>query len=94
MISFDSARKVGGDDPLRPVRDAMVSLDEVRTVQVRDRLDHVIDQLGPGGAALVLDGERLVGSLRTRDLESWLNVRRSSAAPPPGPIQAPPRPDR
>jgi Zn-dependent protease len=97
MISFGSARKVGGDDPLRPVRDAMVSLDEVRTVQVGDRLDHVIDQLGPGGAALVLDGERLVGSRRTRDLESWLNGHRSAAAPPPSPsrpIQAPPRPDR
>jgi Zn-dependent protease len=97
MISFGSARKIGGEDPLRPVRDAMVSLEEIRTVQVADRLDHVIDELGPGGAALVLDDERLVGSVRSRDLEAWLNGQRARTPPAPPPsarVDAPPRPDR
>jgi Zn-dependent protease len=98
VISFESARKIGSDDPLRPVRDAMVPLSEVRTVEAGDRLDHVFDGLGPGGAALVLDGGRLVGAIRSRDLEAWLNAKRGGASHPPGMSPAaahvPPRPDR
>lgn len=99
VISFASARKLGSEDPLRPVGDAMVGLEEVRTVQAGDRLDHVFDALGPGGAALVLDGRSLVGAIRSRDLEAWLNARRAAgpSAPPSGSqatAHVPPRPDR
>jgi Zn-dependent protease/CBS domain-containing protein len=90
MLSFRSARRIGADDPLRPVADGMVPLDDVRTVQATDRLDAVVDTLS-SGAALVLDGERLVGSVRARDLEHWLNRRSAHAVTP---ERVPPRPDR
>jgi Zn-dependent protease len=90
MLSFRSARRIGADDPLRPVVDGMVPLDDVRTVQASDRLDAVVDTLS-SGAALVLDGERLVGSVRAGDLDQWLNRRSAHAGTP---EHLPPRPDR
>lgn len=91
MISFRSARRVGAGDPLRPVRDAMTPIREVRTVRPTDSLDRVLDALGTAGAALVLDGETLAGSIGSADLEAWLRDRgrRSTPATP-----VPPRPDR
>jgi len=51
----------------------------------------VLDALGTAGAALVLDGETLAGSIGSADLEAWLRDRgrRSTPATP-----VPPRPDR
>jgi Zn-dependent protease/predicted transcriptional regulator len=93
MVSFRSARRIGAEDPLRPVRDGMIPIGEVRTVQAHDPLDVVVDALASGGAALVLEGGRLVGSIGSADLEAWLgggsaSSRSISASP------APPRPDR
>jgi hypothetical protein len=90
MLSFRSARRIGADDPLRPVVDGMVPLGDVRTVQASDRLDGVVDTLS-SGAALVLDGERLVGSVRATDLEHWLNRRSGRGVTA---ERVPPRPDR
>ena len=93
MVSFGSARRVGAEDPLRPVRDGMIPIGEVRTVQAEDSLDAVMDTLASGGAALVLEGDRLVGSIGSADLEKWL-----SGGPGRSPSSAvssiPPRPDR
>lgn len=91
MVSFRSARRIGAEDPLRPVRDGMIPIGEVRTVQAHDPLDVVVDALASGGAALVLEGGRLVGSIGSADLEAWLgggSASSISASP------APPRPDR
>ena len=91
MISFQSARKLGVEDPLRPARDAMIPVADVRTVQAGQRLDEVVDVVGGGGAALVLEGDELAGSIRAIDLETWLN---GSRRPSPATLTAPPRPDR
>lgn len=93
MVSFRSARRIGAEDPLRPVRDGMIPIAEVQTVQVDDSLDVVVDALASGGAALVLEGNRLVGSIGSRDLEIWLGE--GSASSRPSSISStPPRPDR
>jgi CBS domain-containing protein len=92
MVSLRSARRVGAEDPLRPVRDGMIPIGEVRTVQADDPLDVVVDALASGGAALVLQGDRLVGSIGSRDLETWLGRGSASSRSPTSP--APPRPDR
>ena len=93
MVSLRSARRVGAEDPLRPVRDGMIPIGEVRTVQASDPLDVVVDTLATGGAALVLEGDRLVGSIGSRDLETWLDGG-SATSPSPSGSPAPPRPDR
>lgn len=93
MVSLRSARRVGAEDPLRPVRDGMIPIGEVRTVQANDPLDVVVDTLASGGAALVLEGDRLVGSIGSRDLETWLEGGSASSRLPSG-SPAPPRPDR
>ena len=92
MVSLRSARRVGAEDPLRPVRDGMIPIGEVRTVQADDPLDVVVDALASGGAALVLEGDRLVGSIGSRDLEIWLGGSATPRSPSDSP--APPRPDR
>jgi Zn-dependent protease len=93
MVSLRSARRVGAEDPLRPVRDGMIPIGEVRTVQADDPLDVVVDALASGGAALVLKGDRLVGSIGSSDLETWLAGGSASSRSPSG-SPAPPRPDR
>ena len=93
MVSFRSARRIGAEDPLRPVRDGMIPIGEVRTIQADDPLDVVIDALASGGAALVLEGDRLVGSIGPADLEAWLGGG-SRPSRSPSASQAPPRPDR
>jgi Zn-dependent protease len=93
MVSLRSARRVGAEDPLRPVRDGMIPIGEVRTVQADDPLDVVVDALASGGAALVLKGDRLVGSIGSSDLETWLGGGSAASRSPSG-SPAPPRPDR
>jgi Zn-dependent protease/predicted transcriptional regulator len=99
VISFESARRLGAQDPMRPVRDGMVPLDEVATIQVDARLDSALDTLAAGRAALVMDDGRLVGSLRPSDVQRWLETRTGGAvAAPGGGLQGdgspPARPDR
>jgi Zn-dependent protease len=93
MVSFRSARRVGAEDPLRPVRDGMIPIADVRTVQAADSLDVVMDALASGAAALVLEGDRLVGSIGARDLEIWLGAGSASSRSPSA-SSVPPRPDR
>jgi Zn-dependent protease len=93
MVSFASARRVGAEDPLRPVRDGMIPVTDVRTVQAAAPLDVVMDALASGGAALVLEGGRLVGSIDVRDLDAWLGAVTSSSRSPSASF-VPPRPDR
>jgi Zn-dependent protease len=94
MISFETARRVGGLDPLRPARDGMVPLREVAVVRPDTGLAEALRAVGPGRAALVLDGDdALVGSLRPIDVESWLRARRAGATSARVSEEAPPRPD-
>jgi Zn-dependent protease/CBS domain-containing protein len=76
MLSFDAARTVGQHDPLRPVRDAMLPLDESLIVRSDERLDVVSDRL-TGHEAMVADDGRLVGTISTADLNRWLAGHRN-----------------
>jgi predicted transcriptional regulator len=91
-ISKDSARRVGGRDPMRPARDGLVPMAVARSVQVDNTLDDVLDLLG-GQEGMVLDDEgRLVGTIAPVDIERWYQAHLRGHHPAPaGPV--PPRPD-
>ena len=72
LLTFDAAARIGRDDPLRPVRDAMLPLGTAVTVGVGDRLDQAMDRLD-GGEGMVLADGRLVGTISAFDVERWLN---------------------
>jgi Zn-dependent protease len=71
VVSFDSARRVGMRDPLRPVRDAVIPLSDVLTAAEGEPLDRAVMRLGPGRAALVLRDGRLVGTITGRSVTRW-----------------------
>ena len=71
VITFDSARRIGMNDPLRPVRDAVIPLADVLTATEHEPLEHAVTRLGPGRAALVLRDGRLVGSINGRSVGRW-----------------------
>ncbi|MEX0756049.1 MAG: site-2 protease family protein [Actinomycetota bacterium] len=100
VISFDTARRVGARDPLRPVRDGMEPLANVPVVSADEPLDRVLVSLGPGRTGLVMEGERMLGTIGPDDISEWFEKRRGAIPAPPtgvGPIppgpSAPPRPD-
>ena len=74
VLTFASASRIGKDDPLRPVRDAIVPLPEVMTLPADTRLDRALEELN-GRAALVLDHDRLVGAISPMDVNRWLGAR-------------------
>ena len=71
MISFNSARELGGRDPLRPARDALIPLEHVLVARPEERLDEVSARLGTDRAALVLRDGRLVGAISGSGLYRW-----------------------
>ena len=75
VLTFDSARRIGRDDPLRSVRDAMVPLSKVTTVDADESLDRVIEQLSDGASALVVRAGQLVGSISGADVSRWARTR-------------------
>ena len=89
LLTFPAAAAVGQHDPLRAVRDAMLPLDDVRTVQADEPLERAIPEL-QRGAALVLRGEELVGSISANDISRWAENRERAHA---SAAETPPRPD-
>jgi Zn-dependent protease len=71
MLTFGSARDVGMLDPLRPVRDAVIPLSQVLTVDVSEPLEEAVARLGAGRSALVLDDGRLVGAITGGGVARW-----------------------
>lgn len=71
-VSFASARRVGREDPLRPVRDALLPLDALRTVDAGAGLDQVAEIVASGRPAIVLAEGRPVGRIDAGDLARWL----------------------
>jgi Zn-dependent protease len=71
MVSFSSARGVGMQDPLRPVRDALIPLSQVLVAHPDERLDDVAGRLGAGRAALVLRDGELVGAITGGGVYRW-----------------------
>jgi Zn-dependent protease len=71
VVNFESARRVGMRDPLRPVRDALIPLSDVITAREEEPLDRAVLRLGPGRGALVLRDGRLVGAITGRSVGRW-----------------------
>jgi Zn-dependent protease len=74
MISFSSAREIGMQDPLRPVRDALIPLSQVILAHPDERLDAVAARLGPERSALVLREGELVGAISGSGLLRWAST--------------------
>jgi Zn-dependent protease len=93
VISFASARKVGGRDPLRPVRDGMTPLEEVPVLSPDDGLDVAFERLR-GRTGLVLRDGEFVGSISSSDVGRWYE-RRGAGGSTRGATDGsvPPRPD-
>ena len=92
-LSFSTAAKIGGSDPTRGVRDAMTPREQMRSVPPDLSLDRALESLAGGGQALVLEGERLLGRITTRDIDDWYRrkILGATAADEEGGV--PPRPD-
>jgi Zn-dependent protease len=95
-VSMASAKRVGGRNPMRPVRDATLPLNQTPVVTPDETLDNVLEWLG-GRDGLVLREGMLAGAIGPLDVERW--YRRviegkseiAGATPKAGGI--PPRPD-
>ena len=83
-VSFASARRVGQEDPLRPVRDALLPSDALRTVEAGTGLDRVAEIVASGRPAIVLAEGRPVGRIEADDLARWLARASGDPAEPPG----------
>jgi Zn-dependent protease len=91
-VSMRSARRVGGRDPLRPVRDAMIPLNQTTVLDRDETLDGAFEWLG-GQDGLVVDDGRPVGTLGPRDVEEWYRRVIEGRSAPTGFAALPPRPD-
>jgi Zn-dependent protease/CBS domain-containing protein len=81
-LSFSTAAKIGGSDPTRGVREAMTPREEMRSVRPDLSLDRALESIAGGGQLLVLEGERLLGRLTTRDIDRWYRRRILGASVP------------
>jgi Zn-dependent protease len=77
MVSFNSAREHGSQDPLLPVRAALIPLENVLTAHPNEPLDQVSARLGTGRAALVLRDGELVGAITGSGLARWASSSRA-----------------
>ena len=92
-VSLESARRVGGRDPMRPVRDGVRPLAQTPVVAPDETLDDALEWLG-GRDGLVLRDGVLVGALGPADVERW--YRREIEGRPDGvspDVVVPARPD-
>ena len=81
IVTLASASALGQDEPLRPVRDAMLPLDGFKTVEAAMPLDQAARFLGQGGSALVLRDGALAGLITLTDIARWAE-RRDRSEPP------------
>lgn len=91
-VSMASARRIGARDPLRPVRDATLPLNQGPVVAPGDSLDDAFEWLSGREALVVRDGV-LVGVLAPADVERWYRHRYEPGTVTPT-DHPPPRPDR
>jgi len=76
VLTFESASRIGRDQPLRPVRDAMLPRGDVVTVGLDDRLDKVVNELsGVRLPAVVVQDGQIVGQIALADIDRWLRGR-------------------
>lgn len=91
-VSMQSARRVGVRDPLRPVRDALIPLNQTTVLGPDETLDGAFEWLGGENGLVVKEGV-LVGALTARDVESWYRRVIEGRSAPTGFAALPPRPD-
>jgi hypothetical protein len=91
-VSMRSARRLGGRDPLRPVRDALIPLNQTTVLDRHETLDGAFEWLS-GQDGLVVDDGRPVGTLGPRDVEEWYRRVIEGRSTPTGFAALPPRPD-
>ncbi|MEX2202891.1 MAG: hypothetical protein WD965_02265, partial [Actinomycetota bacterium] len=60
---------------LRPVRDALIPLDQVLVASPDEHLDDLSERLGSGKAALVMRDGELVGSISEHGLHRFATSR-------------------
>jgi Zn-dependent protease len=92
-LSFPTAAKIGGRDPTRGVREAMTPREHMRVVDPEMTLDRALEWIAGSGQALVLDGDRLVGRLTSRDVDRWYARRLHGLVDETDRGNVPPRPD-
>ncbi len=91
-VSMSSARRLGARNPMRPVQDALIPLNQTPVVAPTETLDEALEWLG-GRDGLVLDQGVLVGALGPRDVEQWYRRVIEGRSSPTGFAVLPPRPD-
>jgi len=91
-VSIESARKVGGRDPTRPVRDGVRPLAQTPVVTPTETLDDALEWLG-GREGLVLRDGVLVGALGPADVERWYRRVIEGKTDDPHDANVPTRPD-
>lgn len=91
-ISLDAAAHTAA---ARPVRDAMIAIEDTTTIEADEPLDDVVEWIG-GREALVVDAAgRTVGLIDVRDVDGWLRTHWSTGTYVDTPAATlPPRPDR
>jgi Zn-dependent protease/CBS domain-containing protein len=92
-LSFSTAARIGGSDPTRGVREAMTPLEQARSVPPDLPLDRALESIAGSGQALVLEGERLLGRLTTKDIDRWYQRRILGHPVSDETGNVPPRPD-
>jgi Zn-dependent protease len=91
-ISMRSARRLGARDPLRPVRDALIPMNQTTAVDLDETLDTAVEWLSGHDGLVVKDG-MLVGAIGPRDVEHWYRRVIEGRSAPTGFAALPPRPD-
>ena len=91
-VTMRSARRVGARDPIRPVRDALIPLNQTAVIGPDETLDEVFEWLG-GQDGLVLHDGALIGAIGPRDVEHWYRRVVEGRSAPTGFAPVPPRPD-
>jgi len=85
-VSMAGARRMGARDRMRPVGDAMASLNQIPVLTPEDPLDDAAEWLA-GREGIVLRDGVLVGAVGPADLDRWYRLRYD-------PTAVPARPDR
>ncbi|MFI5053353.1 MAG: site-2 protease family protein, partial [Acidimicrobiia bacterium] len=91
-VSMRSARRVGVRDPMRPVRDALIPLNQMPVLDPGETLDEAFEWLGGQDGLVVVDGVP-IGALGPKDVEHWYRRVVEGRTSPTGFAALPPRPD-
>jgi Zn-dependent protease len=75
VLTYESARRIGMRDPLRPVRDAMLPLDDSLTIGLDEPLDSAMDRLSGGTSLLVMQNGVVAGRLSAGTVSRWAAAR-------------------